>query len=256
MSGPVRDIPYNQTQQLDLYPAEQPGQPLVVCIHGGGFVSGSRRDERCRQSAAIVQSAGYNLASIGYSLAPEGDRFACWPRNICDVADAIAFLHDHAERFAYDFARLGMIGFSAGCCLSNLYIHGGRRLLGHYGHRADVFPVSALVGFYGPFDFTIRQEERKSRNPEINRLHSPAYWMRQYPAEQAPPVLHFQGERDEIVFPDQHRAFQRDYRDRGFSFTPVILEGFGHSFAPRDFSEVGQPVDLGPRIVDFFKQNL
>lgn len=256
MSGPVRELAYNESHKLDLYPAERSGQPLVVCVHGGGFISGSRADDRCIQVAARVGSAGFNCASISYSLAPEGDRFACWPRNIFDIADALAFLHDQAGTFRYDFTRLGMVGFSAGCCLSNLYIHGGRRLLDHYGYAAAVHPVYALVGFYGPYDFTTRQKERRSTDPEINRLHSPAYWFRHHPAENPPPVLHIQGDCDEIVHPDQHEAFERDYLARGLSFDSLIMRGFGHSFAPSDGNPESPSLDPGARMMDFLQKKL
>ncbi|MGD9021953.1 MAG: hypothetical protein PVF46_09155, partial [Lysobacterales bacterium] len=62
------DIAYSERQSLDLHLADQPGLPLVTCIHGGGFISGSRDDERCRQAARLVTEAGYNCASISYSL--------------------------------------------------------------------------------------------------------------------------------------------------------------------------------------------
>jgi hypothetical protein len=52
MTHQVEEIKYNQTQYLDLYLQDQPGRPLVVNVHGGGFVSGDKRDKRCKQSAA------------------------------------------------------------------------------------------------------------------------------------------------------------------------------------------------------------
>lgn len=256
MPWPVLNTPYNETQSLDLYLAEKPGQPLVVCLHGGGFISGSKDDERCSQTAKLLTAAGFNCASINYSLAPAHDRFSAWPRNLFDVADALNFLHDNATEYAYDFDRISLLGYSAGCCLSNLYIQGRERIFEHFGYQTLVYSASALVGFYGPYDFTTRQAERRSEDPAINLHHSPAYWIRQDKTSIAPPVLHFQGDADTIVYPDQHAAFQRDYQERGCSFTPVIVEGFDHAFAPRDTNAAGRSIDLGPDILAFLKRHL
>jgi len=122
MTRQATNLDYNETQQLDLFLVEQPGQPLIVSLHGGGFFAGSKDDERCSQAATFLTRAGFNYASISYSLGSRKNRFAMWPRNLFDLADALAFLHDHATDYNYDFGRLGMLGFSAGCCLSNLYI--------------------------------------------------------------------------------------------------------------------------------------
>lgn len=179
-----------------------------------------------------------------------------WPRNLFDLADAIAWLHDQASIYHYDFDRLGMLGFSAGCCLSNLYIQGGSRLFEHFGYITPVYQTVALAGFYGPYDFTKRQKERRSENDEINLLHSPSYWLRQNKVPGAPPVLHIQGDSDKVVYPDQHDAFQKDYEDRGYHFTAVVVEGFGHSFAPMDTNKSGQSVDLRSTVTDFFASHL
>ena len=256
MTRKIPNIAYNEKQALDLYLAEEPGRPLVTCIHGGGFISGSRDDERCRQAGELLAGAGLNCASIGYSLAPAADRFAAWPRNLFDVADALAFLHDNAAAYGYDFDRVGMLGYSAGCCLSNLYIQGRERIFEQLGYQVPVYSASALVGFYGPYDFTTRQAERRSTSHEVNLHHSPAYWIRQDAPPIAPPVLHVQGNQDTIVRPDQHEAFRQDYEERGFSFTEVIVEGFGHTFAPRDTNSTGQRIDLGPDILAFLNRHL
>jgi acetyl esterase/lipase len=203
-----------------------------------------------------LTGAGFNCASIGYTLAPADDRFSAWPRNLFDIADALAFLHDNATEYGYDFDRVGMLGFSAGCCLSNLYIQGRERIFEHFGYEVPVYSASALVGFYGPYDFTTRQAERRSTSDEVNLHHSPAYWIRQDTAPIAPPVLHIQGDADTIVYPNQHEAFKRDYVTRGFSFTEVIVAGFDHAFAPRDTNFDGKGLDLGPDIVKFLKNHL
>jgi acetyl esterase/lipase len=256
MTRRVKDLQYNSSMRLDLHLVDTPGRPLVTCLHGGGFHSGARDDERCRQSIALLLNAGFNCASISYRLAPRTNRFAMWPRNLFDVADALVFLSEHADRYDYDFSHLGMLGFSAGCCLSNLYIQGGRKLFENFAYQTTVFRPAALAGFYGPYDFSTRQQERRSSDPEINRFHSPAYWLRCSGATTAPPVLHIQGDRDDVVYPDQHEAFKNDYRQRGYEFEELIVKGFGHSFAPVERNESGDAIDLRANISDFFTRHL
>jgi predicted esterase len=179
-----------------------------------------------------------------------------WPRNLFDLADALAFLHGEANRYGYDFDRLGLLGFSAGCCLSNLYIQGGKNIFDYFGYETAVFNISALAGFYGPYNFSVRQAERRSDDPEINRYHSPSHWLGQKTMASAPPVLHIQGDSDTIVYPDQHEAFQKDYQERGYEFNAIVVEGFGHSFAPVDSNDAGKTIDMSVELIDFFSRHL
>jgi acetyl esterase/lipase len=256
MTRQIFDLAYNQSQSLDLHLVDQPGQPLVVCVHGGGFIGGSKNDTRCKQSASLLNAAGFNCASISYSLAPAENRFAMWPRNLFDLADSLVFLHDQSKHYGFDFDLLGMMGFSAGCCLSNLYIHGGKKLFEHFGYATTVFHPVVLVGFYGAYDFPSRQAERRSDNHELNLLHSPSYWLRQRKKFSAPPVLHIHGDRDRIVYPNQHDMFQRDYNEKGYTFEPLVIEGFGHTFAPQDSNDEGKSIDLRPKISRFLRSHL
>ena len=246
---------FSQGLFLDYYAAEAPVRPLVVCIHGGGFISGSRQDARCLQSAEILVPAGFNMASLSYSLASPDDRFGMWPRNFCNVVDAMAWLVEHAEELGFDASRIGLLGFSAGCCLSGLYCFGGRGLLTHVGHEAPWVEPACLFGFYGPYDFRRRQPERRSTDENINRDHSPAYWLNAG-ADCTPPVYHVQGDEDVIVYPDQAGAFEADYQALGLDFTARLEPGFGHSFAPRDRNADGLELDVSAEMLEFFRKHL
>ncbi len=252
----IRGIRYNKCQSLDLYLSQQPSAPLVVGIHGGGFHSGSREDERCKQMGMFLREEGINFASISYALAPRENRFAKWPETIFDVADAIQYLSENGDRWGVDAERLGLIGFSAGCCLASLYMLGGSNLYQHLDYETKVTVPKALVGFYGPYDFSQRVKSKQPRDPEVNEIHSPAHWLRQWKGEAAPPVFHIHGTADQTVLLKQHELFKADYRSRGFRFTEKILPGFHHSFAPVAEAEGEQPVDLRPEILEFYRQHL
>jgi dipeptidyl aminopeptidase/acylaminoacyl peptidase len=59
-----------------------------------------------------------------------------------------------------------------------------------------------------------------------------------------------------VVYPDQHEAFQRDYEERGYEFKAVVVEGFGHSFAPVDSNASGKTIDMRSELTDFFSRHL
>jgi acetyl esterase/lipase len=83
--------------------------PLVVFIHGGGFVGG---DKGAASGAAIKQclDAGVSFASINYRFRTE----ASINTVLRDSARAIQFLRFKADEFHLDKARVAAFGGSAG----------------------------------------------------------------------------------------------------------------------------------------------
>jgi acetyl esterase len=95
-------------------PSPEPGLPLLLYLHGGGFVIGGieTHDSLCRQLA--LRSGGAVL-SLDYRLAPE-HRF---PAAHEDSWAALRWLHaDGAARLRCDAARLAIGGDSAGGTLA------------------------------------------------------------------------------------------------------------------------------------------
>ncbi len=94
---------------LDLYaPAETTGPLLtVVWIHGGGFVSGDKRD--LANYARVLAGQGFAVASVQYTIAPE----ARYPTPVRQANRALAFLAAGGE-WPVDPARLVLAGDSAG----------------------------------------------------------------------------------------------------------------------------------------------
>jgi len=107
----TRDIPYadndNPRQTLDLFlpktrKSDKP-LPLVVFIHGGAWMAGSKNGG-LRMVAPYVESGQYAGASIGYRLSQE----AIWPAQIHDCKAAIRWLKANAKKHNLDPDRIAV----------------------------------------------------------------------------------------------------------------------------------------------------
>lgn len=104
-------------------PAERsPG--LVVFVHGGGFVLGSREgyDAPVR---LIADRAGVAVLSLEYRLAPD----APFPAAVDDTLEAWRFAVAHAEEWGVDPARMALLGDSAGgnlCAVASNELRGAQ----------------------------------------------------------------------------------------------------------------------------------
>lgn len=89
--------------------------PLVVFIHGGGWLMGDKNHVQT-QSVYRLLYAGYAVCCINYRLSDE----AKWPLPLHDCKAAIRFLRANAQRFHLDTERIGVVGNSAGGHLAAL----------------------------------------------------------------------------------------------------------------------------------------
>ena len=120
-----RDVVYRQMPgvdaarlSLDLYtPAEPPaetGLPIILYVHGGGWMAGSK-DQSFLQPLAFVPE-GFVYASANHRLRPD----ATVAEMAESVADAVGWLAKNAGEFGGDPHRLFLIGHSAGAHLVSL----------------------------------------------------------------------------------------------------------------------------------------
>jgi acetyl esterase len=118
--------------------------PVLVYLHGGGWVCGSPRTHRklgCR-----FAEAGFLVFSVDYRLAPEHP----FPTPFEDCLAAVHFAHREATRFGGDPARLAVGGDSAG---GNLAAAVSAAL------ASDPARPKAALLIYGVFDFSMFEGE-------------------------------------------------------------------------------------------------
>lgn len=140
-------------QKLDLFlPDKGEGPfPLVVHIHGGGFMFGDKADGQLIPVLPALKR-GFAVASINYRLSGE----ARFPAQIQDVKAAIRWLRAHAGEFRLDPTRIAVWGGSAGGHLAALAGTSGDVTALEdlsLGCADQSSRVQAVVDWFGPIDF-------------------------------------------------------------------------------------------------------
>lgn len=149
------DVPYadqDPRQVMDIWlPDEGEGPfPLIVFVHGGGWMFGDKR-ENTMPGIFKVMSQGYALACVEYRLAPA----VHWPEPLFDVRAAIRYLRANAEQYNLKVDKIGALGNSAGGHLLNAVAALGNRPImrgDHLGNADQPDDIQALVDLFSPSD--------------------------------------------------------------------------------------------------------
>lgn len=257
---PVRvdaDLTYGQGGTADLkldlaMPAEGEGPfPAIVCIHGGGWRHGDRKE--LTKTIEALARRGYVAVSVGYRLAPA----AHFPAQIEDCKAAVRWLRANAGRYHVNPDRIGALGFSAGAHLACLV--GVTRkedgLEGAGGNPGPSSAVQAVVSFFGPTDFTNRtwddQLEKAILEPVVGATFAdrPDLYRRMSPVtyvtKDAPPFLFFHGIEDKLVTVRHSRALAEKLKAAGVEARVVELEGEAHGWqGPKLKQTIGQTMQF------------
>jgi acetyl esterase/lipase len=123
MQAWYRDIVYDDSAaddrftSLDIYTNDpvEAGSPVMVFVHGGGFRVGDKASSKDLDPKPeyFCSKLGYLFVSINYRLLPEGQ----YPRNVQDVADALAWVSSHIAEYGGDPNKIFLMGHSAGATL-------------------------------------------------------------------------------------------------------------------------------------------
>lgn len=237
---------------VDIYqpPREMGPRPLILYVHGGGWVGGNTRHGGAvadfPAALAALAAEGFVVASLEYRLAEE----ASFPAQAHDVRAALRFLKGNAAHYGIDPARTGIWGGSAGGHLSALAaLSCGDGALDPAGTVASAGSecVQASVIWYGVFDFAALAASRPGGTDSgaVTLLgcdgacraedYAPASPVSYIDAND-PPMLLIHGEGDRVVPVAQSHLAEAGLRAAGVPVTSIYIPAVDHSFIGADFA--------------------
>ncbi|MDT0645144.1 pectinesterase family protein [Zunongwangia sp. F260] len=191
------DIVYKKTPEKDLkadvyIPKAENGQkyPAVLLIHGGGWLTGSKENERVM--AQHLADNGYVAVTAAYRLGTE----AIYPAGVLDLKDAVKWMRENSEKYHINKSKIAILGASAGAQLATLL--GVTPDAEIYNTENNNFSdkIQAIVNVDGIVSFVHPEAEEgwmaatwlggsKSEKPELWQEASPL----EYINEDTPPTL-------------------------------------------------------------------
>lgn len=262
-----RDLTYCTSEdgtklKMDLYLPQTPdgASPVVVYVHGGGWMSGSKNDEIAHTFFGELTHRGYLVASLNYRLAPKYK----FPAQIEDVKCAIRHLRANAAEHNLDPDRIGAMGGSAGGHLVSLLGATEASVGWDNGMYAEQSSrIQAVIDMYGPMDIAalfenssqsiIEQVFGASSNTDpLLESYSPLAYI----TPDDPPFMILQGDLDGVV-PAEQSILLRDHLEAsGVPVEYVLVKNAGHGLRPKG-GEMQPSIEQVVQIVaDFFDQSL
>jgi acetyl esterase/lipase len=264
------NIPYNsdtlKKHLLDIYlPPNAKGNstlggiPLVIFIHGGGWVGNDKYADMGYMPNTInaMLDNGIAVASIDYRFAQN----AVFPAILQDCNKAVSFLYDNAAKYKLDKNRIALMGFSAGGHLASLMGTSQNNQVKnfHFPNAYRPFKYKAIVDFYGPMDLTLfpGSEDPKSpesiligatpvSRPDLAEAASPLTYI----DKNDPPFLIFHGEKDNIVSNRHSKLFNAWLNHFGVKSELTIVKDAPHFGTMYDVEEIRN------KVINFLKAEL
>jgi len=265
----------SSSQVLDLFiPVGNGPFPLVINIHGGGFMMGSKEMLDPPVARALLKS-GVAVASLNYRLSGE----ARFPAAVQDVKAAVRYLRANARRFQIDGKRFLAFGQSAGGNLASML--GTSSHVREFddpalGNMDQSSSVMGVIDWFGPTDFLQMNMQAKlqgcdkssqshgsvgspesrylgcepSKCPELAARANPITYI----DRRTPPFLLQKGTRDCVVPVGQSRLLYDKLKAANVPVFFDLLPNAGHG------DRGGKPAFLAPeniqRVVGFILATL
>ncbi|MBQ8094687.1 MAG: alpha/beta hydrolase [Clostridia bacterium] len=167
----VRYCDVSDSDYLNLYVPDVEHPPLLVIVHGGGFVTNDCESRQAQLMYQYFRDHGFACATVNYRLAQE----AKFPAAIEDVKCAVRYLRANAERYGYNADRIAIFGESAGgylAMMAGVTSDEEFTTLPFIGENVDEHvsaKVSIILNYYG----AMKMETAAERKAEFKAIGVP-----------------------------------------------------------------------------------
>lgn len=153
----IDDISYGKYSEntLDIYGPKgmmDNTMPLIVSVHGGGWVYGDK--ERYQYYCMSLAQQGFKVVNFTYRLAPE----YLHPAQLEDVCTCFKWVKENADKYHFDLNNVFAVGDSAGAHLLSLYscLKGSEELQNLYPFgKSSVINLNAIALNCGVYDIRL-----------------------------------------------------------------------------------------------------
>ncbi len=244
--------------KLDVYaqrmPPNTPPAPVVIFIHGGGWVQGTKEGSVLSGVLPYV-AMGYSVVNVEYRLA----NVSLAPAAIEDCRCALRWVVAHAKDYNFDVDRIVVSGASAG---GHLALTTGlvppNAGFDRMCYTTDAPKVAAIVDFFGitdlpdmlegpnkkPFPeswpYTTQWIGNQPNRMEIARASSPLTYVR----PGVPPTISIHGDADPLVPYNHSVRLQEALKQAGVAHEMVTVPGGGHgNFSTAEWQRAFAAID-------------
>jgi len=223
--------------------------PVVIQVHGGGWLLGNRTTGISDSLVSEYLSNGLAFATIDYRL---GDGRAASE----DVACAVRFLRANASRLMIRADRIGAVGQSAGGQLVSLLGTATRSAGFDVGQYLTVSSrVQAVVDEWGPVIFDTTELSILTYIPAVfgtsDLTELKQYSPLTYATSDDPPFLIAQGTQDSTVPAYQSINFAHALNAAGVSEQLILVQHAGHYLQPAGGTPTPSAAQVQDTVVSF-----
>ena len=219
-------------RRMDVFlPGANANGVCIVFLHGGGFVSGTRRN--WDSTARHFRDLGYTCACVDYRLAPTFQ----YPAALEDARLALSFLRARSGQYRFNPNEMAVVGSSAGGCLALML--GELRPNDALGmssemHGGDTRPQALVLEC--PVSTFFRMDRQRWVEAYLGHRErgSESLYQAASPIKQlhggVTDALILHGSDDAVIPYEQAELLDRQIRASGGCSELIRLEGVGHGF--------------------------
>lgn len=213
------DLAYGELpkQRLDVYLPPDPvkNAPVLLFLHGGGFLEGDRA--HYGYVAAPYARRGIITVVAGYRLATAGVHYPAQPD---DTKAALGWIHEHIASYGGDPRKIFLSGHSVGATLI-VEVGTNRRWMKGAGIPSE--SIKGIAAISGDYDLGPGENVAYAPTPELEAQASPLRHI-----QDPPPVALVACGTNEGKMRSSSEALEQRLRAKGVQVDLLVLDGADH----------------------------